>query len=328
MKKVFCIILALTLMMSLAACSQPTNIPAETSSVETPSVETEAPTAPTMAEATTENVTIYESVTFDNILDYETKIHDLGFAEFKIDICRPAYDSGPACIPTNLEFADGEFKLSFDYYVLDYEINELKLVQGWTLYGKNNQSEATNFSDYKESDYENVNAFENTNMSSDFVKQTDYSLYNIKDNIPEHLIICTALYYPASNNAYNLVYKYEDAMNITNTVPYVLAHTQEDMSIESVGGPEDYNISIESEPDTTELLVMKVKFNNEIVEYTYEAGMTLTDWAKTSYNVDHWLIFNDGCLYSEDREWCLSPIDVDIITIETVDGVIIASPSR
>ena len=327
MKKVFCVLLAFLLMMTMVACGQSVNSPTEV-----PNKEPEATTSPAMDDvvddAGVNETTVYESASFDNLMDYEAKIHELGFNEFKIDIYRPSYDSGPACVPSKLDFNQNEFKLYFDYYVLNYETNELELMQGWTLYGRSNQTAATHFSDYEETDYENVDVYENKDMSSDFVLQVDYSMYNIKDGIPESLVSCTALYYPSSNNAYNLVYEYEDALNINGVRPTILASNADDMAMESMGDFDDSYRPAEPETDAAELLVMKIKRGDDIVEYYYEAGMTLIDWSKSSYNVDHWLIFNDGGCYSPDREYYIAPNDIDIGTIAAVDGVIQATPGQ
>lgn len=323
MKNVFCIMLALLMMLSMVACGQTPDTPTETP------VETPESTVPPTVENTDANETVtYESISFDNLMDYETKIHELGFKEFKIDIVRPAYNSGPACVPSHLEFNENDFKLYFDYYVLNDETSELELVQGWTLYGRSGQTSATNFSDYKEADYEYSDVYENTYMSSDFVRQVDYSMYNMKNNAPEFLVSCTALYYPDSNNAYNLVYKYEDALNINGIQPHLLAADETEMETESMGAFDDSYRPAEPETDAAELLVMKIKRGDDIVEYYYEAGMTLTDWAKTDYNIDHWMIYNDGGCYSPDYEYYVTPNDVDISTIETVDGVIQAIPAQ
>lgn len=324
MKKVFCVLLAFLLMMSMVACGQSANSPTEV-----PNKEPEATTSPVMDDAEVNETTVYESAFFDNLMDYEAKIHELGFNEFKIDIYRPSYDSGPACVPSKLDFNQNEFKLYFDYYVLNYETNELELIQGWTLYGRSNQTAATNFSDYKETDYEDVDICENKDMSSDFVHQVEYSMYNLKDGIPESLVSCTALYYPSSNNAYNLVYEYEDALNINGVRPTILASNADDMAMESMGDFDDsYRPTAEPETDTAELLVMKIQRGDDIVEYYYEAGMTLTDWAKTDYNVDHWMIYNDGGCYASDYEYYISPNNIAIEEIPTVDGVIHATPGQ
>ena len=338
MKKVIAVVLVLTMALSLVACGGNTTQvePSSSPTTETPVVETSAPPATetvTETESTEgiEDVPAMETVSFNTLIEYEQKLHELGFTEFKADIWRPSRDSGPACIPTSLTYNDTMFKMEFNYKVENPMTTELEIMEGWTLYGAKNQAAVANISDYKEADYENVDAMDMTEASGDvsgFVHMMDYMMYNLVDGVPEYLLACHAYHYATSQNLYNLVYKHADAMNMNGTVPYILAQSEFDMTMQSVGGTEPLNVESETTVDEVETAVMKIKRGDEIVEYVYEIGMTLIDWSKSSYNVDHWLIFNDGGCYSPDREYYIAPNDIDIGTIATVDGVIQATPAQ
>ena len=100
MKNVFCIMLALLMTLSMVACGQapetPTEIPVDTPTeapVETPVETPESTVPPTVEDADANETETYESISFDTLMEYETKIHELGFKEFKIDLIRPAYKS-------------------------------------------------------------------------------------------------------------------------------------------------------------------------------------------------------------------------------------------
>ena len=330
MKKIICFILVLAMAMSLVACGSAEKAPE--ASVESPATQT---TETSVVEPTTPEedetavlaeqllVANAETVIFDTLAEYEEKLHELGFAEFRADIWRATPDSAPALYPVELTFNDEVFRLTFNYNQYDYNSETEYLEENWILYGMKSDG-AYNISDYRDENYENYDIFDNNSipeLASDFVHQIDYSMYNLKDAAPEYLVMCSAYYYPNTSNLYNLVHKYDDAMGNIGAQPYVLAKTEEEVTMEVFWELNDMDASSSPVP-------MFIMWGPNNMEYSYEPWMTLSDWVLSSYNVDGWTVHDDNTCRTPDGLYFVSPADVAIGSLETIDYVIQCNPMQ
>lgn len=173
-----------------------------------------------------------QTTVFDTLAEYENKLHELGFIEFKADLWRDAPDAPPSLSPIELTYNDDAFKLIFDYTSYHYETKEATTAKGWVLYGTKANA-AINISNYRREDFDSYDILDMSELNSettDFVHQIDYLMYRFGNDTPDTYVRCSSFYYADSGNVYNLAYEYKDVMNVTQGTPHVLAMIAEDIT--------------------------------------------------------------------------------------------------
>ena len=319
MKKIICMLMALVMMLSLVACGG-ADAPATPPNENTTPVNDSTTPADTDAAEPNDVVSNGETVTYEAVAEYENKIHELGFVEFRADIWRPTPESGPVCNPTSLTFTEDTFELDFMYSEYNAETGEYTDFV-WTLYGAKG-TEPINISAYKAENYSYSDIFNYADAIADydasFVHQVDYTLYNMKDEMPCDMVINSAFYYPATSNLYNLV-TIVGSPEVIALTPSVMAQTEDDITLE-------INWELNNMVTSTAPMYMFIMWGPNNMNYSYEADMTMADWAASSYNVDGWTVDteNNRCLTPDGLYYIEA--DILITEIETVDFVIQTKP--
>lgn len=339
MKKIICFMLVLLMTMSLAACGSSGESPAPATEATTPvttpvseqtpedtNTEPEQESEPIlMAETLLENNS--QTAVFDTLNEYEQKLHELGFIEFKADFYRTTPESGPAMSPIELTFNDKAFRLVFNYTSLDYATNEEFTVNNWVLYGTKADS-ALNVSNFQASEFDiydvmDMSAIDNSN--TEFVHVVTYLMYETENEAPVRFVTCDAHHYPASGNLYNFVYEYEDALSPSYASPAVLAATEEDVNAVIDW---EYILDVNPPADATPDPTMTIRCGSVDYMYYYEAGMTIADWVQdVNCNFDAWSITSDGTCLSPDDKYVITDINTPIEDMVDENGVIVAERS-
>lgn len=331
MKKFSCFLLIIAVMCSLAACKDNEQAPIETQTiVPTPPVGSVSPkpneevvsSAPLEVELLLQDNS--QIVVFDTLIEYEQKLHELGFIEFKADLWRDTPDAPPSMSPIELTYNDDAFKLIFDYTSYHSETNEATTAEGWVLYGTKADT-AINISSYHSEDFDAYDALDMSvvnNESTDFVHQIDYMMYKFKENNKATYVRCAAYHYPDTGNVYNLVYKYEDAMNVTQGAPHILAMIEEDIYANIDW---DNSSNVHSPINTTLPSTFTLRCGDMDYLYNYEVPMTVEEWVNDSnYNVDGWYI-SDGICLSPNNQYIITDINAPIADLIDENNVIVAS---
>lgn len=334
MKKIICFMLALVMVLSLAACGNKTPETPTTSPANVTTPPSEAPDAEEENSSENEDIFTVENllrnnastVTFDTLNDYEQKLHELGFVEFKADLWRTNPEK-PAMSPIELTFNETAFRLVFDYASIDAKTNEEIVVTNWVMYGTKADS-ALNVSNFQAADFavcDRVDVSAMNPSDNGFVHMVNYMMYNVENDTPVNFVLCESYHYPSSNNVYNFVYQYEDALGGGYATPQVLATTEED--IDAVVDW-DYYHDMEPPADAKPSPHMTIRCGNMDYLYYYREGMTIAEWASdVNYDIDGWSIVSDGTCLSPDDKYVITDVNTPIEDMVDENGVIVAERS-
>ncbi len=208
MKKIICLILALLMVFSMAACQSGGETPTPTenaAAAETPTTEaatqaTELPTeavGPIMPTEPAEPVGAAElslaenstTVTFDTSIEYDNALNKMGYIEVNGQHCTDRLQGAIPWQPTKLVYNDTYFRLDFEYSVwapeeyhkMDMSIGEIynssyDIGTGWSLYGKRKAVGVENISRYQEENFVESNYFDREFPEAGFCLQRNFNL--------------------------------------------------------------------------------------------------------------------------------------------------------
>lgn len=320
MKKIMCMIMAFAMVLSMVACQsapeQPETTP-PTTEVQTQPTEVTELLSPAEMLLTSKDTT---TTSYEDVMEYENTLRSLGYEEFFIDYWRATEDSGIACHPINLTYNNEAFRFEFGFDYYDGATESVLIDEGWVLYGTKGDS-AANIGvcsdNYECTDMLDINEAQ-PEFATDYRYEIDYFFFNWDENgMHCDEVFNQAVYYPGTNNLYNLVKEYGDGEATREMhIPELLAENGESAA-STVSRPDEIYQTF------GEVAEFTIQWGDNTETYQYQLDMTLVDWCASEYNTAHW--FADG-----DKVWspdcCYSVFDgaSDIRDIPTINGVIVA----
>lgn len=337
MKKVFCLLLALSLLPLLGACGS--TVPAETVPAATEPAKpvlndpTQPPRdlsltvftgeVPPSAEVSAEALLQKEgteTVTFDTREEYGTMLHSLGYTEFILDYHIDMVQL--EVYPKSLTYNDEAFRLELSAYCnpmidMTTDPETVRQYDGWVLYGTK-AGAAQNITDLRYEDYQEA-------YCMDFPDNWRYEKLRGLDICPAFMrnevygtdeqgnVIRWACheirYYPHTRNLYNLINVVEDMEIGCHSAPRMLM-MWEDALVEawSARGLPAFEI-YPGYLDRQNRVVMggdHIGLSN--IYYSFEPDMTLEEWVRSPYNMDGWRFVNDalgGTMISPERNYAI-----------------------
>lgn len=314
MKKVFCLILALLLM--LTACGTPqeppssvettqTIVPTEETSPLTETVETESSVSNTPAEEEVYNpsaeelLSKEETTTLTNVPEqtYIDTLRELGYVEVLMNTANPdSYAMPFGATIQSLTYNSHAMKMEFLVGIEVYN-NSGKIVGTQTnlltLYGTKD-SGLRNFSGLSIEEYENKYNRDSLLTPNEYILKDAahpisefFELFNDEDNGKLPAVGYTGIYYPETQNLYNTIEHcenlYTGSVNAAGVFPPTASYMQ--YLYKQRGVPHS---SIFSGLDPTESTIRPYMY--------YEEDMSWLDWVDSQYNIDGWtLVEEEGC---------------------------------
>lgn len=321
MKKWIALLLAASMLLSLAACGS-ASTPAQTTVATTEPAHqaTEAPT-----EAPTEPPVIYTPYELSEGETYTDALKERGFAE--IDLSLSAYwaevmgaanAADARATPISLEFSENGFRMEVDYAGVESRTNTVMHLGTVEVFGAKTDS-IENISGINSKDYLMVKHDYHPEEFCDINKHyrvgnmmiSDISYYYNRDEAGN---ICDVVYndryyYIFTGNTYNIISHIPDGKdwmlfptllpeysNVIPFVPQVQTLTYGDF--------------------TFEMSQFAIDCDNTRYVFDYRPGMTLSAWACSELNTSGWIPWFDDTVLSPDRKYICS---TDYLAIEECD---------
>lgn len=302
MKRLCCLLLALMLLFSLAACG------ADTPEKEVPQ---ENPTEAIVEETQAQPVVFEDSPIEQNLKnenaqtlrsedyqDYLNVLYSMGFVEFQVEYYKTSLESQnwPSVL-REMTYSDDEFRLVLDYENYNEQTGETEMIEGWVIYGTKAE-EIANVSGIKAEDYGYCDEFD---WYKEFPENDDgyrqWMEYTYND---PGMAICRAIYYPGTGNLYNIV-KVFDSYPMYLTIPRMLLEQADDLE----GRTAIMKQKVTVDGYTFETAEFTLHWGENSETYTYRIGMSLGDWAASELNTGGWVAGFEGGIYSPDYEYAV-----------------------
>ncbi len=331
MKKRICLVLALLMVFSMAACQsapEAANPTASTEAIETTAAQEEpVETAPLIELESVVDQKLQENnavtVTFDTHDEYEKVIYEMGFFDYiGLRYRYTMSDTQQRLFPKQLTYDGENFRYEFDYLL--NEMDEDVLTEGWVLYGTTSD-EIIDLVPVPEDQIIEQHEFK-LGMSNDLFSKVNCHYYTETSFIMKQIA-----YYQASKHLYTLVNVYErllDAPQIMD-VPRVLGddtdaqYLQEEFELKK---PVVFE-TIESDSGyLMEVGEFSLSWGGREERFQFRRGMTLADWVSSSLNTGSWMAGPNSAIYSYNYDYVVLNSNRNIEELLTDGSYIYAAP--
>ena len=315
MKKLFSLMLAVLIVLSMTACGEPSEpVAAETvapaeAPVAEPTVEptaelTAAPTEPEEPVITVEELLLLEETrTIENAdhSQYMDILYELGFTEIR-------YDTYGEYVFQSMTYNSLAFKVVFDTYTsIINENGEEEMIEdlGWTMYGTKADG-LVNISGIPTEAYNYIESAANGMLSmsnrytvpqkfreSPLAPQYDLYMFvaeNEKEMRIDRWASCFLAYYPTTGNLYNFVRQEEGDLMGTMEPPYMVDIWEEHFN--QLWNEQELPIFSPVLYECTGINCYLQETSSDLMWYSgyhYEPGMTLLTWVDSLYNYEGWV---------------------------------------
>lgn len=318
LKKILCLILALSIICSLGACKKKEVVN------EDPSINTENPVDVQEQEITMTSILEKEGATtyyWTDRTDYEYAVTARGFVEIAFNLGYTDYRL------KNITISEDKFKLEFDWKRIDETTEEEYWDEGWTLYGAKSDMNR-NISDINGTNYESNSGWDYSeelgkDFSDGYYERVDCFFFDLDEEngqeVFKNVVLNAAIYFPETQNVYNIMKKYGDDSDNYSTPPVVLDSKD---NAKMLARKNMQGEIIDSKPIAT--AEFTIKYGNKEETYRFRKGMSLLTWAVSEYNTSGWIAGYDNGIFSPDFKYVIWASDNDM-EFMMEDSVITAS---